>query len=76
MAKILIVEDHPIFRRGLCDIIAGDSSLRLVGEAADGKQAVEQVGQLMPEIVLMDLAMPVSTIFSAMLVLHFLSLLS
>ena len=36
---VLIADDHPIFRRGLCDIIAGDPTLRLVGEAGDGEQA-------------------------------------
>jgi DNA-binding NarL/FixJ family response regulator len=55
---VLIADDHPIFRRGLCDIIAGDSSLRLVGEAADGEQAWRMIQQLRPSAVVLDIHMP------------------
>ena len=55
---VLIADDHPIYRRGLCDIIAGASSLRLVGAAADGEQAWELIQQLRPAVAVLDNHMP------------------
>jgi len=55
---VLIADDHPIFRRGLCDIIAGDASLRLVGEAADGEQAWQMIQKLRPKVAVLDNHMP------------------
>jgi DNA-binding NarL/FixJ family response regulator len=55
---VLIADDHPIFRRGLCDIIAADASLRLVGEAADGEQAWQLIQKLQPTVALLDIHMP------------------
>lgn len=55
---VLIADDHPIFRRGLCDIIAADPSLRLVGEATDGEQAWELLRQLRPAVAILDNHMP------------------
>ncbi len=55
---VLIADDHPIFRRGLRDIIAGDSSLRLVGEAGDGEEAWELMRKLKPAVAVVDIHMP------------------
>jgi len=55
---VLIADDHPIFRRGLCDIIAGDPTLRLVGEAADGEQAWDLMQRLQPAVAVLDIHMP------------------
>jgi two-component system, NarL family, response regulator DegU len=55
---VLIADDHPIFRRGLHDIIAGDSSLRLIGEAVDGEQAWELMRKLQPAVAVLDIHMP------------------
>lgn len=55
---VLIADDHPIFRRGLCDIIAGDPTLRLVGEAADGAEAWRLMQQLQPTVAVLDIHMP------------------
>jgi DNA-binding NarL/FixJ family response regulator len=55
---VLIADDHPIFRRGLCDIIAADTSLRLVGEAADGEQAWQLIQKLQPSVAVLDIHMP------------------
>lgn len=55
---VLIADDHPIFRRGLCDIIASDAALRLVGEAADGDQAWKLIQDLEPTVALLDIHMP------------------
>jgi two-component system response regulator DegU len=56
--QIIIADDHPIFRRGLCEVIAGDTALRLVGEAANGEDALRLVEQLRPDISILDVKMP------------------
>jgi len=60
MAKIrlLIVDDHDIVRGGLKALISSDPNLELVGEAANGAQAVELTSRLNPDIILLDLVMP------------------
>ncbi len=55
---VLIADDHPIFRRGLCDIIAGDPTLRLVGEAGDGEEAWRLIQKLRPVVAVLDVHMP------------------
>lgn len=55
---VLIADDHPIFRRGLCEIIVGDPMLRLVGEANDGDQAWCMIQELQPTIAVLDIHMP------------------
>ena len=56
--KILIVDDHPLIRRGLSAIIAEAEGLALVGEAMDGMQAIKRARDLSPDVVLMDIFMP------------------
>lgn len=56
--KILICDDHAIFREGLKNVLAADSRLEVVGEAADGLSAVQQASKLEPDLVIMDIAMP------------------
>jgi DNA-binding NarL/FixJ family response regulator len=55
---VLIADDHPIFRRGLCDIIAGDPLLRLVGEAGEGELAWQLIQKLLPRVAVLDIHMP------------------
>ena len=55
---VLIADDHPIFRRGLCDILAGDPTLRLVGEAGDGEEAWRLIQKLRPTVAVLDIHMP------------------
>ena len=56
--RILIADDHPVVREGLAAMLARQPDIDVVGEASDGIEAVERVGTLHPDIVLMDLQMP------------------
>ena len=56
--RILIADDHPIFRDGLRRLLESERDFKVVGEACDGVEAVKLVRQLKPEILLLDLAMP------------------
>ncbi len=56
--RIAIADDHPIFRDGLRRLLESEPNLQVVGEAADGRQAVELVRQTKPDILLLDVAMP------------------
>jgi two-component system nitrate/nitrite response regulator NarL len=56
--KILIVDDHPVVRKGLHSCLATKENLKIVGEAVDGDDALRKVKELSPDIVLMDLYMP------------------
>ncbi|HVN54790.1 MAG TPA: response regulator transcription factor [Anaerolineaceae bacterium] len=56
--SVLLVDDHIIVRQGLRTFLELQDDILVVGEAANGKQAVEQAGRLRPQVVLMDLVMP------------------
>ena len=55
---ILIVDDHPLLRHGLRDVIVHNARYSIVGEAADGEEALSQIETLKPEIVILDIDMP------------------
>jgi two-component system, chemotaxis family, protein-glutamate methylesterase/glutaminase len=57
--RVLVVEDSLTVRRRLCDVLAADPALEVVGEAADGKQAIELCQSLRPDVVTMDMMLPV-----------------
>ena len=56
--RILIADDHHIYRIGLRRVIEMEPGLQVVGEAADGEQAVQMARRLKPDILLLDLVMP------------------
>ncbi|CAG7614918.1 response regulator [Paenibacillus allorhizosphaerae] len=56
--RIVIAEDHPLFRSGVRNLLRTTDDLEVVGEAASGEEALELVKQLQPDLVLMDIRMP------------------
>src|SRR3989338_11305503 len=56
--RVLIADDHAILREGIRALLAFQADMEVVGEAADGKEAIEQCRRLHPDVVLMDIAMP------------------
>ncbi len=58
MIRVLIVDDHTIVRKGIRALLAEIDDLEVVGEAADGQEAIVQADRLRPDVILMDLAMP------------------
>lgn len=58
MTRILIVDDHAVVRSGLILLLDGKHGIEIVGEAADGDEAIAKAAELKPDVVLMDLSMP------------------
>ncbi|MFC4104128.1 response regulator transcription factor [Paenibacillus xanthanilyticus] len=56
--RIVIAEDHPMFRNGVRSLLATIDGMEVVGEAATGEEAVAQAEKLMPDLILMDIRMP------------------
>jgi DNA-binding NarL/FixJ family response regulator len=56
--SILIVDDHTLFRTGIRKMLQAEADMHVVGEAATGREALEQAHQLMPDVILMDVKMP------------------
>jgi two-component system response regulator NreC len=56
--RIVIAEDYTILREGLRSLLSADPAFEIVGEAEDGRQAIERVAELKPDLVLLDLSMP------------------
>lgn len=57
--RVLVVDDHTIVRDGICALLALAGDMEVVGEAANGSEALERVRELQPNVVLMDIAMPI-----------------
>ncbi|MCI0403152.1 MAG: response regulator transcription factor [Acidobacteria bacterium] len=56
--RILVADDHPIFRDGLRKLLEAEGDFRVIGEASDGEEAVKLAHELKPDVLLLDLAMP------------------
>ena len=56
--KVMIVDDHTLFRQGLRKVLETYKEVRVIGEATDGKEAIARVDKLQPDVVLMDIRMP------------------
>lgn len=58
MIRVIIVDDHHLVRRGLRQLLEREFDIQVVAEAADGQEAVEAVGRIRPDVVVMDVEMP------------------
>ena len=67
LIQVLVVEDHAVVREGLCSLLTARYGVKVIGEAADGVEAVEKAVALKPDVILMDLAMPRMTGLEAIL---------
>lgn len=56
--RILLVDDHPILRKGLCAVLAAEAAVDVVGEASTGQRGLELARELRPDVVVMDVGMP------------------
>ncbi len=57
--RVMVVDDHKMFREGLRALISGEQDMEVVGEAANGSEAIEMARKLAPDVVIMDMKMPV-----------------
>ena len=55
---ILLVDDHPVFRKGLLFLLGEEEDMKIVGEAGDGQTAIDLVRELLPDVVITDITMP------------------
>lgn len=56
--RVMIVDDHPVVRRGIKSLLGEEEDIQVVGEAVNGRDALEKVDALQPDVILMDLVMP------------------
>jgi DNA-binding NarL/FixJ family response regulator len=56
--KVLVVDDHALFRRGIVTVLTNQANIKVVGEATNGLEAIEKAEELVPDVIVMDLNMP------------------
>jgi len=68
--RILTVDDHPLIRQGIAGLVAGQSDMTLIAEAANGREAIQQFHAHRPDVTLMDLQMPEMSGLDAMIAIR------
>ena len=58
-SRIMLVDDHPMVRKGVERLISGNADMEVVGQAENGQIAVERAAELNPDVIIMDVSMPV-----------------
>jgi DNA-binding NarL/FixJ family response regulator len=71
LVRVLVVDDHPLLREGVAAMLMGTPDLAIVGEAGNGREAIEKFRALKPDVTVMDLQMPVMSGIDAMHVIRF-----
>ena len=56
--RVMVVDDHPVVRNGIKDMLSVFDDIELIGEAASGQELLDKVQGLLPDLILMDLVMP------------------
>src|SRR4051794_40825749 len=56
--RILLADDHQVIRQGLASLLRSEADMEIVGEADDGRKAMQMAGELSPDVVVMDISMP------------------
>lgn len=56
--RIVVIDDHPLFRDGVANILAGEADMEVVGQGSSAEEALRQAGDLMPDLMLLDIDMP------------------
>ncbi len=56
--RVAVVDDHPFFRQGVCDVLLAEDDIKVVAEAADGQEALELIPKVAPDVTLMDVNLP------------------
>lgn len=57
--KVLLVDDHKIVRDGIISLLQGEENIQIVGQAENGLEAIDKIGELSPDLVLLDINMPI-----------------
>ncbi len=70
MIRLLLVDDQIIFRQGLANLLALNDDLEIIGEATNGREAIELVASLQPDVILMDVRMPICDGVEATRIIH------
>lgn len=61
--KVIVADDHPIFRKGLVDIIEHENDIEILGQASNGEEAINLINKVSPEIAVLDINMPMTSGF-------------
>jgi len=68
--RILVVDDHPVVREGVTALVGGQSDMRIIGEASNGREAIQQFRAQRPDITLMDIQMPIMSGLDALIAIR------
>ena len=68
--RVLVVDDHPLIRQGLIKVLELDVRIQIAGEAGDGREAIEKIQELEPDVVLLDINMPLMNGIEATRAIH------